>query len=124
MTAVMTPDSAIFCRRKASKGATIAESTVIMAEDTTRNIKKIVSVSKISENPKPETESKINEQEIIALFKKELSSFASDKQKILNIIKNSKTRSQINNKLTKAFSNNTGKIMKALKPYIKNLPGK
>ncbi len=93
-----------------------------------RNVKRAVSISKVSApvvSKQPTAgNSKINEQEIAALFKKELSSFASDKQKILNIIKNSKTRSQINNKLTKAFSNNTGKIMKAIKPYIKNLPGK
>ena len=94
-----------------------------------RNIKRAVSISKVSASKidtATKSSSKINEQAISALFKskKELSSFASDKQKILNVIKNSKTRSQINNELAKAFHNNTGKIMQAIKPYIKDLPGK
>jgi len=95
--------------------------------ETGRNIKRAISISKVSVsevNKVSTSSSKIDEQAISALFKKELISFASEKQKILNIIKNSKTRSQINNTLTKAFPNNTGKIMKALKPYIKDLPGK
>ncbi len=92
-----------------------------------KKVKRAVSISKISASETDTTtkpSSKINEQAISALFKKELSSFASDKQKILSIIKNSETRSQINNTLTKSFPNNTGKIMQAIKPYIKDLPGR
>ncbi len=94
-----------------------------------KNIVRAATVSKISTSTVVKqitSNSKIDEQEISALFNKkgELSGFASSKQKIMNIIKNSKTRSEINNTLTKSFPNNTGKIMQALKPYIKNLPGK
>ena len=94
-----------------------------------KNIVRATTVSKISTSTVVKqitSNSKIDEQEISALFNKkgELSGFASSKQKIMNIIKNSKTRSEINNTLTKGFPNNTGKIMQALKPYIKNLPGK
>ncbi len=94
-----------------------------------KNIVRAATVSKISTSTVVKqitSNPKIDEQEISALFNKkgELSGFASSKQKIMNIIKNSKTRSEINNTLTKSFPNNTGKIMQALKPYIKNLPGK
>lgn len=95
------------------------------------NEKKIKRVSAISKaQPTTSTAKKsnskgtsVNEQELTALFKKELSEFASKKQEIINIIKSSKTRCQINVALSKKFANKTGKIMKAIKPLIKQLPG-
>lgn len=68
---------------------------------------------------------KTTEPNIDELFKTELSTFNSQKEYIISVIKSSKTRSQINNKLAQKFnSSDTGKIMKAVKPFINHLPGK
>lgn len=91
-------------------------------------LKRITSISKAPKTlslsaKNGSAQSKTNEQKITELFKKELSEFISHQQYIINVIMSSKTRSQINNTLTKKFPANTGKIMKAIKPYIKHLPG-
>ena len=91
-----------------------------------RNIKRAVSISKISASKTStpaKTSSKIDEKAINALFKKALYVYSSHKEQIMNIIKNAKTRSEINNTLMLTFPTQTGKIMKILKPYIKGLPG-
>ena len=96
------------------------------------NGKKIKRVASVSKAPQAAAQTKknnsavstVNEQAITALFKKELSELASQKQQIINIIKSSKTRSNINETIMKHFPNKTGgKIMKAIKPFIKHLPG-
>lgn len=96
-----------------------------------KQVKRVASISKAAQTSTPvqpkknnSKVSKVNEQEIAALFKKELSQFSANKQEIINMIKGAKTRSQINDTLAKKFHNHTGKIMKAIKPYIKQLPGK
>ena len=99
-----------------------------------KDIQRISSISKLSEEPqtKKETEdssqennSEINFQEVSALFHEggALASFHSSRNKIIGLIKKCKTRSEINCQLSKNFQGDTGKIMKALKPYIKHLPG-
>lgn len=58
------------------------------------------------------------------LFENELSKYASDKSAIISVITKSKSRCEINNGMLKFFdSKKTGVIMKAIKPFIKSLPG-
>ncbi|WP_297957356.1 PIN domain-containing protein [uncultured Ruminococcus sp.] len=67
---------------------------------------------------------KLDENALNQLFSQSLSKYAGYKDKIINIVKKSKTRSSINNNINKSFdSNQTKIIMSALKPIIKNLPG-
>ena len=65
------------------------------------------------------------EQRIRSHFGKYLSEYSEDKEEIISIILNSKSRQQINNELQKLFYNDDVKeIMDAFKPIIKDMPGK
>lgn len=65
------------------------------------------------------------EQRIRSHFGKCLSEYSEDKEEIISIILNSKSRQQINNELQKLFYNDGVKeIMDAFKPIIKDMPGK
>ncbi|MBR4345364.1 MAG: hypothetical protein IKP75_00280 [Oscillospiraceae bacterium] len=58
------------------------------------------------------------------LFDGSLKKYAADKNKIVDIVKTSKTRCEINNRINSSFDNEgTKEIMGALKPIIKTLPG-
>ena len=58
------------------------------------------------------------------LFDGSLKKYAADKNKIVDIVKTSKTRCEINNRINSSFDSEGAKeIMGALKPVIKTLPG-
>ena len=58
------------------------------------------------------------------LFTQTLSKYIQYKDKIVKIVKSSKTRCEINTRINQSFDNNQSKvIMGALKPIIKVLPG-
>ena len=58
------------------------------------------------------------------LFTQTLSKYIQYKDKIVKIVKSSKTRCEINTRINQSFDNNQSKvIMGALKPIIKALPG-
>lgn len=80
-----------------------------------------------SAKPKTPTENSANAVDkngIRKLFETDLSGYADSKQKIMTIVMQSKTRCKINENLIKTLgSAQASCIMKAIKPYIKNLPG-
>lgn len=80
-----------------------------------------------SAKPKTSAENSANAVDkngIRKLFETELSDYADSKQKIMTIVMQSKTRCKINENLIKTLgSAQASCIMKAIKPYIKNLPG-
>ena len=58
------------------------------------------------------------------LFMQTLSKYIQEKEKIIKIVRSSKTRCEINNRVNQTFDSNQSKvIMGALKPIIKALPG-
>lgn len=66
----------------------------------------------------------IDEIALENLFKKELLKYKQKKNKIIQIVRSSKSRCEINNRIGKSFTGaDQKKIMGKLKPIIKNLPG-
>ncbi|HAJ97172.1 MAG TPA: hypothetical protein DCO72_05500 [Ruminococcus sp.] len=65
----------------------------------------------------------IDEQAIIKLFSGDLKEFFPYRHVIVDVVKKSKTRCEINNSLNKQFGQKSSKLMKGLKPYIKNIKG-
>lgn len=58
------------------------------------------------------------------LFDGSLKKYAADKNKIVDIVKTSKTRCEINNRINSSFDSEGAKeIMGALRPVIRSLPG-
>lgn len=58
------------------------------------------------------------------LFENQLSKYENDRETIISIVTESKTRCDINNSINKKLgSAKAGTIMKNIKPFIKNLPG-
>lgn len=104
---------------------------VISEINQTHNIKSIsrceniLSATKATVSTVTEITAKVlDENALNQLFSQSLSKYAGYKDKIINIVKKSKTRSSINNNINKSFDSNQSKIiMSALKPIIKNLPG-
>ena len=72
---------------------------------------------------KIDNSSLIDEQAIINLFSGDLKEFFSYRHIIVDVVKKSKTRCEINNSLNKQFGQKSSKLMKGLKPYIKNIKG-
>jgi lactocepin len=71
------------------------------------------------------TTAKVDMEAVKKLFGGPLSKYNVSKSDIMNIIKDTKTRCEINNKISKTYHNTDLKnIMTALKPLIKDLPGK
>ncbi len=69
-------------------------------------------------------DSVIDETALENLFKNELLGYQSKKSQIIQIVKSSKSRVEVNNNIGKFLSGVDQKeIMKQLKPIIKNLPG-
>ena len=83
---------------------------------------KSLNISK-SENNDPESKG-VDYNALNQIFTQSLSKYIQHKDKIIKIVKSSKTRSQINNRINQSFDNQQSKaIMGALKPIIKMLPG-
>ena len=65
----------------------------------------------------------IDEQAIMSLFSGDLKEFFCYRHVIIDVVRTSKTRCEINNALNKQFGQKSSKLMKSLKPYIKNIKG-
>jgi len=104
--------------------------SVITELNQTNNNNKIIrtdcikSVS-IQETTKNNTTSKtVDINAVGQLFNQALSKYTPYKDKVINIVRNSKTKCEINNKINQTFGSNQSKIIiNELKPIIKNLPG-
>ena len=68
--------------------------------------------------------SKIDEAALNSLFKNDLKKFVNKKSNIVNIVRTSRSRCDVNSRINHSFNNDDSrKIMAALKPIIKALPG-
>lgn len=68
---------------------------------------------------------KIDSAALNKLFSSELKKYAGNKNDIVNIVSTSHTRCEVNNRINQKYNNSQSRvIMAALKPIIKNLPGR
>ena len=103
---------------------------VISELNNTNHINNIVRVNSIASFPVPVPANKGTASAVVdysALdrsFTQTLSKYKQYKDKIVKIVKSSKTRCEINNRVNQSFDNVQSRaIMEALKPLIKGLPG-